>query len=58
MEQLVNVVGDTLDTVDKGTGQSYVRIVPAELLPSLHDICSVMSYLVWLMAVLSFFFIV
>ena len=41
-EQLVVDLGDTLDKVDHGTGQSFVRIVPAERLPDLREVRDVM----------------
>ena len=49
-EQLVNDLGDTLDAVDGVAGQLCVCIVPTELLPSLHNVRSVMSS--WVQAVL------
>ena len=52
-EQLVIDLGDTLDAVDEGAGQSCVCIVPAELSPSLHDVRSVMSSWVRPVAVLT-----
>ena len=41
-EQLVVDLGDTLDKVDHGAGQSCVRIVPEERLPDLREVCDIM----------------
>ena len=41
-EQLVVDLGDTLDKVDHGAGQSCVRIVPAERLPDLREVRDIM----------------
>ena len=41
-EQLVVDLGDTLDKVGHGAGQSCVCIVPAERLPVLREVCDIM----------------
>ena len=41
-EQLVVDLGDTLDKVGHGAGQSFVHIVPAERLPDLREVCNIM----------------
>ena len=50
---LVDGLGDTLDTFDEGAGHSCVRMVLAEPWPSLHDVRSVMSFLVRPVAILT-----
>ena len=41
-EQIVVNLGDTLDKVGHGAGQSCVRIVPAERRPFLREVCDIM----------------
>ena len=41
-EQLVVDLGDTLDKVGHGAGQSCVRMVPAECLPDLREVRDIM----------------
>ena len=41
-EQLLVDLGDTLDKVGHGAGQSCVRIVPAERRPFLREVCDIM----------------
>ena len=41
-EQLVVDLGNTLDKVGHGAGQSCVRMVPAERLPDLREVCDIM----------------
>ena len=41
-EQLVVDLGDTLDKVGHGAGQSCIRIVPAERRPFLQKVCDIM----------------
>ena len=42
MEQLVADLGNTLDKVGHGAGWLCVRIVPAEGLPGLREVCDIM----------------
>ena len=51
-EQLVVDLGDTLDKVGHGAGQSCVRIVPAERLPGLREVRDIM--ISWIRPVSSF----
>ena len=50
---VVDGLGNTLDAVDEGVGRSCVRMDSAELWPSIHDVCSVMRFLVRPVAVLT-----
>ena len=52
-EQLVVDLGDTLDKVGHGAGQSCVRIVPAECLPGLREVRDIMFSWIWPVAVLT-----
>ena len=52
-EQLVVDLGDTLDKVGHGAGQSCVRIVPAERRPFLREVCDIMLSWIRPMAVLT-----
>ena len=52
-DQLVADLGDTLDKVGHGAGQSCVRIVPAERLPRLREVCDIMLSWIRLVAVLT-----
>ena len=45
-EHVDDVRGDALDAVDEGVGRSCIRADSAEAWPVLHDECSVMSFLV------------
>ena len=52
-EQLVVDLGDTLDKVGHSAGQSCVRIVPAERLPFLREVCDIMLSWIRPLAVLT-----